>query len=176
MLVDFCRNFYVALEWTNASVPAWTKFMYNVLLLWWSLFVYFSCTQPPPGAQLFAKTVAPARPPRPSQSFTPTPSPPLPPSRSVSSDNSQFNGRPAAPRYPPPPPLHTPNKEKDPYQMVAIKADNITLGGELGQGEFGSVLRGKYKQPNGKIVCTCKIKHLIMPVHDSLSSWKKLLP
>ena len=60
--------------------------------------------------------------------------------------------------YPPGP--HKPmGKDKDPYQMVAIKADALSLGDELGQGEFGSVLRGEYRTPDGKIVsgssCVC---------------------
>lgn len=123
-----------------------------------------STLQPPPGAQLFAKVpAAPSRPPKPSL-FPPAPSPPLP--RPRGPDDPQFNGRPAAPRYPPPPPLHTP-KEKDPYQMVAIKADSVTLGGELGQGEFGSVLRGKYKQPNGKMVSMVQ-SFIAMLYHFSL--------
>ena len=31
--------------------------------------------------------------------------------------------------------------------MVLINERSLTLGEELGQGEFGSVLRGKYKPP-----------------------------
>ena len=41
---------------------------------------------------------------------------------------------------------------KDTYQMVAIKEDSLHLGDELGQGEFGSVLRGTYRSPDGKLV------------------------
>ena len=36
--------------------------------------------------------------------------------------------------------------------MVAIKEEAIKLGEELGQGEFGSVLKGVYKDPTGKKV------------------------
>ena len=48
---------------------------------------------------------------------------------------------------PPPPPFHRPSR--DPYQMVAIKEDSIKLGQELGQGEFGSVLKGIYTDNKG---------------------------
>ena len=37
-------------------------------------------------------------------------------------------------------------------KMVAIKEDTLTLGQELGQGEFGSVLRGTYRGPDGKVL------------------------
>ena len=57
-------------------------------------------------------------------------------------------------RYPPPPPIHKPKDMKDTYQMVAIKEDSLHLGEELGQGEFGSVLRGTYRSPDGKRVST----------------------
>ena len=36
--------------------------------------------------------------------------------------------------------------------MVAIKEDTLNLGEELGQGEFGSVLRGTYRAPDGKVL------------------------
>lgn len=36
--------------------------------------------------------------------------------------------------------------------MVAIKEESIKLGQELGQGEFGSVLRGIYTDNKGKKV------------------------
>ena len=36
--------------------------------------------------------------------------------------------------------------------MVAIKAESISLGEELGQGEFGSVLRGSFVSPDGKTI------------------------
>ena len=36
--------------------------------------------------------------------------------------------------------------------MVAIKEDTLTLGEELGQGEFGSVLRGTYRGQDGKLL------------------------
>lgn len=45
------------------------------------------------------------------------------------------------------------------YEMVAIKEDCLTLGTELGQGEFGSVLRGKYRPPGGKLVSTHSNMH-----------------
>lgn len=45
-----------------------------------------------------------------------------------------------------------PQKNMHNYEMVAIKEDCLTLGAELGQGEFGSVLRGKYRPPGGKLV------------------------
>lgn len=38
------------------------------------------------------------------------------------------------------------------YTMVFINDKFLTFGDELGQGEFGSVLRGKYKEPGGKAV------------------------
>ena len=60
-------------------------------------------------------------------------------------------------RYPPPPPIHKPKDMKDTYQMVAIKAETLNLGQELGQGEFGSVLRGTYRAPDGKLVSTLYI-------------------
>ena len=41
--------------------------------------------------------------------------------------------------------------------MVAIKAETLNLGQELGQGEFGSVLRGTYRAPDGKLVSTLYI-------------------
>lgn len=54
---------------------------------------------------------------------------------------------------PPPPGLLMPNPRKDSnYQMVCINESWLTLGEELGQGEFGSVLKGKYKPPNERIV------------------------
>ena len=52
-------------------------------------------------------------------------------------------------RNPPPPPVQRPNR--DPYQMVAIKEELIHLGQELGQGEFGSVLKGVYKDKGKKV-------------------------
>ena len=39
--------------------------------------------------------------------------------------------------------------------MVFINDKYLTCGEELGQGEFGSVLRGKYKPPTGRPVSTC---------------------
>ena len=36
--------------------------------------------------------------------------------------------------------------------MVGIKEKALRLGEELGQGEFGSVLKGTYRQPNGMMV------------------------
>ncbi len=36
--------------------------------------------------------------------------------------------------------------------MVGIREDALVLGGELGQGEFGSVLRGTYRQSNGLVI------------------------
>ena len=63
-----------------------------------------------------------------------------------------------------PPLLHTPNKDKDPYHnnIAPIEADRITLGSELHPGEYGPVLRGIYKQPNGKVVCTYMYHYYII--------------
>lgn len=36
--------------------------------------------------------------------------------------------------------------------MVYIQETSLSLGPELGQGEFGSVLRGTYRMPDGKSV------------------------
>lgn len=126
---------------------------------------------PPPGQLLFSKTNMPApvrgyKPPIPAPSTPPPPSsshltsPPVPnprpPHHAGGAAAAAFNGTrgpidPPPPGYPPGP--HKPmGKDKDPYQMVAIKADALSLGDELGQGEFGSVLRGEYRTPDGKIV------------------------
>ena len=36
--------------------------------------------------------------------------------------------------------------------MVAIREEALTFGAELGQGEFGSVLRGTYRTKDGKVL------------------------
>ena len=61
---------------------------------------------------------------------------------------SALNG---ASGHPPQPILPKPKRE-DKYEMVPIKEEALMLGQELGQGEFGSVLRGKYRLPSGKSV------------------------
>ncbi len=53
---------------------------------------------------------------------------------------------------PPPPGPHHKTPRDSGYTMVFINDKFLTLGDELGQGEFGSVLRGKYKPPSGKAV------------------------
>ena len=40
---------------------------------------------------------------------------------------------------------------KDNYEMMYIRKEDLKLKEELGQGEFGSVLRGTYKGPSGKV-------------------------
>ena len=56
---------------------------------------------------------------------------------------------------PPPGPLKSVRKDSG-YTMVFINDKCLSLGEELGQGEFGSVLRGKYKPPGGKSVSLYK--------------------
>ena len=46
---------------------------------------------------------------------------------------------------------------QDPYSMVYIQEKALSLGSELGQGEFGSVLRGTYKTPEGRLVRTLSL-------------------
>ena len=55
-------------------------------------------------------------------------------------------GRPAPP---PPPPTQLVAREKGP-QLSYISEHDLQLGAELGQGEFGSVLKGVYKGADGK--------------------------
>ena len=55
-------------------------------------------------------------------------------------------GRPA-----PPPPVQILAREKGP-QLSYISEHDLQLGTELGQGEFGSVLKGVYKGTDGKKV------------------------
>ena len=57
-------------------------------------------------------------------------------------------GRPAPP---PPPPTQLVAREKGP-QLSYISEHDLQLGAELGQGEFGSVLKGVYKGADGKKV------------------------
>ena len=56
------------------------------------------------------------------------------------------------------------------YEMVAIKKECLTLGAELGQGEFGSVLRGKYRPAGGKMVsvCVCVFRVAVCPLHTAV--------
>jgi len=50
---------------------------------------------------------------------------------------------------PPPPSLMKPlRRGESNYQMVFINDKWLTLEKELGQGEFGSVLKGIYRPPN----------------------------
>ena len=60
---------------------------------------------------------------------------------------------------PPPGPIRGKKEASKAYTMVYINDECLTLNEELGQGEFGSVLRGKYKPPNSRPVSP--------PTHDS---------
>lgn len=124
------------------------------------------CTQLP-GQILFPNAVfpnsrfPPTRPPKPPVSAPPHSTramPPIPPQREESGNLSRglsaLNGRAEASVHPPLPSLSIIPSTKDKYEMVPIKEEALLLGQELGQGEFGSVLRGKYRLPNGKSVST----------------------
>ena len=77
----------------------------------------------------------------------------------------QHPNRPPQSSHPPDPPNglggHSPipgprrggvPRQKDSYQMVYIQEEALTLKNELGQGEFGSVLKGTYRTPEGIMV------------------------
>ena len=55
--------------------------------------------------------------------------------------------------------------QPDNYQMVYIQEDALTLKNELGQGEFGSVLKGTYRTPEGAVVITYIHVHVNFNVH-----------
>ena len=59
------------------------------------------------------------------------------------------------PAPPPPPPIQTPAAREKGPQMSYISEQDLQLGTELGQGEFGSVLKGVYKGQDGKKVGCC---------------------
>lgn len=107
---------------------------------------------PPPGQVLFTGQPTRHRPPLPLPTLPGGGgggggTPPIP------DRQSSMNGRMDPPSTHPPPPSgpHVKSAKKDSgYTMVFINDKYLSFGEELGQGEFGSVLRGKYKPPAGK--------------------------
>ncbi|XP_031568891.1 tyrosine-protein kinase HTK16-like [Actinia tenebrosa] len=92
--------------------------------------------------------------PQPPQDVLPLPIPPLSnplPRPPVTSDR-RFPPRLPPGSQPQPPPDSTASEDKSPMptQHTLINREDLELGSELGQGEFGSVLRGVWKDPKGK--------------------------
>ena len=54
----------------------------------------------------------------------------------------------------PPPPLPREAQEDESKPQTIINLNELEKGAELGQGEFGSVLRGVWTNPNGPAVST----------------------
>ena len=61
----------------------------------------------------------------------------------------------------PPPPLPTDIKGGETQPQTIINRNELEEGAELGQGEFGSVLRGVWSNPNGNAVNICILIALI---------------
>ena len=72
----------------------------------------------------------------------PAPKPPKRPPPAPSRENSSGREAPSAAVHPV---IHPP-------PQALIDAKDLTLGEELGEGEFGSVLKGTWKSSDGKII------------------------
>ena len=53
----------------------------------------------------------------------------------------------------------SPPWSKGPVELKEIERENLAVGRELGQGEFGSVLMGVWSNPNGEKVCVIDLFH-----------------
>ena len=89
------------------------------------------CLQPLDINMLLKKRVAP-----------PAPKPPKRPPPAPSRDNSSVTGAPPT----------AVNPVTHPPAQALIDVKDLTLGEELGEGEFGSVLKGTWKSSDGKII------------------------
>lgn len=110
----------------------------------------FQAKAPPPGQVLFAQVLA-SKPSKP-QAMSPV---------STQRQNLQLNGEDvivgATATSAQGGPKASPRRgAKDNYEMMYIRKEDLKLKEELGQGEFGSVLRGTYKGPSGKIEVAIK--------------------
>ena len=127
---------------------------YNVTII----MIYLFILQPPPGKLLFSQTSPSSR-----------PIVPVPQHRPPTSPRPHFSSRPHnegmssnAPTSKIPQ-FNSDTRRPESYQMVYILEEALILGTELGQGEFGSVLRGTYRTPESRVVsyhteyhcCTC---------------------
>lgn len=65
----------------------------------------------------------------------------------------------------PPPPLPAEAKEDESKPQTIINLSELEKGAELGQGEFGSVLRGVWTNPSGPAVSTLHFPSICFNEH-----------